>query len=225
MVGSYFGCENYHGPQYSKYKAVLLRPTAHLKIVPRAPQAITIFISLISLGKSPSVEWFFDLVITSGSGFPQKIKNSTNSPVPGFLDTFRRKITTGTGSRFLNIFKEPTTDCQSRVGSLIGSLICLRTTGPGENRFFDWFFCMGNSQLGIPILHPLSFTLRFFLRWITNQDWFIHIECMHDWIWNGCNLMTQCMPVLNRSPNKAHVNGSHCWQTILYVVPMGIAKY
>ncbi len=137
MVGSYFGCENYHGPQYSKYKAVLLRPTAHLKIVPRAPQAITIFISLISLGKSPSVEWFFDLVITSGSGFPQKIKNSTNSPVPGFLDTFRRKITTGTGSRFLNIFKEPTTDCQSRVGSLIGSLICLRTTGPGENRFFD----------------------------------------------------------------------------------------
>ncbi len=58
----------------SKYKAVLLHPTARLKIVPRAPQAITIFISLISPGKSPSVGWFFDLAVTSGSGFPPKIQ-------------------------------------------------------------------------------------------------------------------------------------------------------
>ncbi len=141
MVGSYFGRENYHGPQYSKYKAVLLLcPTAHLKIVPRAPQAITIFISLISPGKSPIAGWFFDLVITSGSGFPQINSNSSNSPVPGVVDTFRREITTGTGSRFLNIFKEPTMNCQSRVGSLTGSLICLWTVGPGENQFFDWSF-------------------------------------------------------------------------------------
>ncbi len=183
MVGSYFGRENYHGPQYSKYKAVLLlRPTAHLKIVPGAPQAITIFISLISPGKSPIAGWFFDLVITSGSGFPQKNSNSSNSPVPGVVDTFRREITTGTGSRFLNIFKEPT--------------MKLSVQGRFFDRFFDllvnrrsrwkpvlWLiFCKGNSQLGIRILHPRSFTRRFFLRWNTNQDWFMYISnvCMNE---------------------------------------------
>jgi hypothetical protein len=31
-------------------------------------------------------------------------------------------------------------NCQSRVGSLTGSLICLWTVGPGENQFFDWSF-------------------------------------------------------------------------------------
>jgi hypothetical protein len=31
-------------------------------------------------------------------------------------------------------------NCQSRVGSLTGSLICFWTVGPGQNQFFDWSF-------------------------------------------------------------------------------------
>jgi hypothetical protein len=73
-------------------------------------------------------------------------------------------------------------------------------------------FCKGNSQLGIRILHPQSFTRRFFLRWNTNQDWFTYTRCIHEWIWNGYNLMTQCsMHSIPCKLNSKLDNPQKCW--------------